>query len=209
MVDGVLQQLGEDDGHGRGDLAGHHTGITFDGDRHGTERRGHALFHHPNQRSHDLGEPDLVVRTLGQRLVHYRDGADASHRLPEGLPGLFALQPPGLEAQQRRDGLQVVLHPVVDLADGGVLGHQLAVATSQLSHVTHQDNGPGRRASIQQGEAMADHRHLVGPFHLVDHRGATGECRPQHRRTQPGVVEPGAGDPPGHSHAMQGGDRVG
>ena len=33
-------------------------------------------------------------------------------------------QPSALEPQQRRDRLEVVLHPVVDLADRGVLGEQ-------------------------------------------------------------------------------------
>ena len=36
-----------------------------------------------------------------------------------------AVDPAGLQPQQRGDRLQVVLHPVVDLPDGGVLGDQL------------------------------------------------------------------------------------
>ena len=60
--------------------------------------------------------------------------------------------PPGLEAQQRRHRLQVVLHPVVDLADRGVLGDQLAVATAQLGDVAQQD----QPADVLAGGAQRD-----------------------------------------------------
>ena len=52
------------------------------------------------------------------------------------------VDPAGLEPQQRRHGLQVVLHPVVDLADGGVLGDQLAVAAAQVGDVAQQHQRP-------------------------------------------------------------------
>ena len=48
------------------------------------------------------------------------------------------VHPPGLQPQQRGHRLQVVLHPVVDLPDRGVLGDQLAVAAAQLGDVAQQ-----------------------------------------------------------------------
>ena len=44
-----------------------------------------------------------------------------SDELAQRLPHRRVARPPGLHAQQRGHGLQVVLHPVVDLPDGGVL----------------------------------------------------------------------------------------
>ena len=44
----------------------------------------------------------------------------------------------GLQPQQGGDRLQVVLHPVVDLPDGRVLGHQLSLAAAQFRHVAKQ-----------------------------------------------------------------------
>ena len=52
--------------------------------------------------------------------------------------GLGRLEAAALEPQQRRDRLQVVLHPVVDLADRGVLGEQQAVPPAQLGDVAEQ-----------------------------------------------------------------------
>ncbi len=77
--------------------------------------------------------------------MHDRDRADPAHRLVQRGPAGLRLHPAGLQPQQGRDGLQVVLHPVVDLPDGGVLGHQLAVAAAQLGDVPaeHQRTGQG------------------------------------------------------------------
>ena len=48
------------------------------------------------------------------------------------------VHPAGLQAQQGGHRLEVVLHPVVDLPDGGVLGDQLALAAAQLGDVPEQ-----------------------------------------------------------------------
>ena len=54
--------------------------------------------------------------------------------------------PPRLQAQQRRHRLEVVLHPVVDLADRRVLGEQLALAAAQLGDVAQQQQRAGALA---------------------------------------------------------------
>ncbi len=67
--------------------------------------------------------------------MHDRDRADPADRLVQGGPAGVRVHPAGLQPQQRGDRLQVVLHPVVDLPDGGVLGHQFAVAAAQFGDV--------------------------------------------------------------------------
>ena len=52
---------------------------------------------------------------------------DVAAQIAQGLLAPAGLEPAALEPQQRRDGLQVVLHPVVDLTDGGVLRQQQPV----------------------------------------------------------------------------------
>jgi hypothetical protein len=71
--------------------------------------------------------------------MHQGNGGDPPHGLLEPLLGLVADHPPGLHPQEGRDGLQVVLHPVMDLADGGVLGDQLHLPAAQLRNVAAQD----------------------------------------------------------------------
>ena len=56
--------------------------------------------------------------------MDYGDTADAPFGLLQGVAGISFWQPPRLEAQQRRDRLQVVLYPVMDFTDGYVLPHQ-------------------------------------------------------------------------------------
>ena len=51
-------------------------------------------------------------------------------------------QPTALQPEQRGDGLQVVLHPVVDLPDGGVLREQEPVATTEVGDVAQQQQDP-------------------------------------------------------------------
>ena len=58
--------------------------------------------------------------------------------------------PAGLQPQQRRHRLQVVLHPVVDLADRGVLGDQLPVAAAHLGDVADQHQRADRHAGRHQ-----------------------------------------------------------
>ena len=83
------------------------------------------------------------------------------------------VDPAGLQAQQRGHGLQVVLHPVVDLADGRVLGDQLAVAAAQVGHVAQQH----QRAEVLPGRPERDrpqdqHRVVVADLGVAGHPAA-------------------------------------
>ena len=61
---------------------------------------------------------DSVSCTSAIEATRRTDSSSAARASGDGHPA-------GLQPQQRGDRLQVVLHPVVDLPDGGVLGHQL------------------------------------------------------------------------------------
>ncbi len=119
------------------------------------------LGDHPPQRVDDLVEVDPLLDRLAQRLVHDRDRADPADRLLQRQPGRLGVHPPRLQAQQRGDGLEVVLHPVVDLADRGVLGHQLPVAPAQVGDVAHQDQRPDVVPLRAQRDGAHDQRHAL------------------------------------------------
>ena len=112
---------------------------------------GGHLHHRGQLAGDDVVEVHRLVETLAQRLVHDRDRAHPADGLVEGGPRLVVGQPPGLHPQQRRHRLQVVLDPVVDLADGRVLGQQVALAPAQLADVTQQQDA--RRCAVRPRSA--------------------------------------------------------
>jgi hypothetical protein len=84
-----------------------------------------------------LVEPWLRVSCTSAIVPTRRTASSSAARAPRR-------HPPGLEAQQRGHRLQVVLHPVVDLADGRVLGQQLLLAAAQLADVAASTIAPMR-----------------------------------------------------------------
>ena len=90
----------------------------------------------------------------------------------------------GLQPQQRRDRLEVVLHPVVDLADGGVLRQEQPVPLPQLAHVPQQQHPAGDGTTGHDRDAAGEQRDLGGLVDLFDHRLAALEGLPHG-----GVVE--------------------
>ena len=139
MLHRVLQQLGKSHRQ-RGRQPGvEHSEISGAARAHAWLGRGRRQ---PSRAAGPLPvEVDGVVHRLGQRVVHDRDGADPSHSLLERGSALSRADPPRLQSQQGRHCLQVVLHPVMDLADGRILGDQLAFTPSYLGHVTAQHQG--------------------------------------------------------------------
>jgi hypothetical protein len=84
--------------------------------------------------------------------------SDPAYRLLQRHPRLDGIHPAGLQAQQRGHRLQVVLHPVVDLPDGGVLGHQRAVPPAHLGDVADQHQRADRHAGRQQRQGAREDR---------------------------------------------------
>ena len=74
-----------------------------------------------------------------------------------------------LQAQQRGHGLQVVLHPVVDLADRRVLADQLALAAAQLGDVA--DEHERRRTHARRACSGMTRSRTVAPA------ASTSVCR--------------------------------
>ena len=108
-------------------------------------------------------EVDFLVHRHRQRVVNQRDRRHPSYRLDQRLAALGVGGPAGLQTQQRGDGLKVVLHPVMDLADRGVLGNQRAVAPFDFGDVANQHRSAGRRCRAPPAAACATaprrHRH--------------------------------------------------
>lgn len=125
------------------------------------------LGHHRPEPVGDLVEVDRLLDGLAQRLVHDCDRADPTYGLLERELGGLVVDPTRLEAQQRGDGLEVVLHPVVDLADRGVLGDQLAVAAAQVGHVTDQDQPADVPPAGTQRDRADDERDALGAIGAV------------------------------------------
>ena len=129
-----------------------------------------ALLGEAQQRADDLDERDVVAGLPRQRLVDEGDRADPAHRLRHRRLGLRVLQPAGLQAQQRRDRLQVVLHPVVDLADRRVLADQQPVALAQVGDVADEQHAAGDLAAGQDRQAAAQQGDVRRLLELLDDR---------------------------------------
>ena len=90
------------------------------------------------------------------------DGGDGGHPalgLGQGLTGLLVRGTAGLHAQQRRHRLQVVLDPVVDLPDGGVLIEQNLLTPTHLGDVTYQEHRPGTAPLERQRDGAHRQEH--------------------------------------------------
>ena len=102
-------------------------------------------------------------------------------------PHLVAAAAPGLHAQQRRDGLQVVLDPVVDLPDGRLLDAQLALAPPRLGEVVdeHQRAGGERDGAVAErapGDLELRGQGAGGAEHGGDAERSPGQLGGAHAR---------------------------
>ena len=161
MLDGVEQQLVEDHHQRGGDLRRQHAEAAppSHADAHLGRRDLRRRAGHPVD---DAVELDRLVAGHGERLVHQGDGRDPPDRLLQRDPGLRHGHPAGLQPQQRGDGLEVVLHPVVDLPDGGVLGDQGSVPATDLGDVPHEHQRADRHAGGHQRQCPGEHRGTAG-----------------------------------------------
>ena len=64
----------------------------------------------------------------------------------------------------------------MNLANGGVFGHEQAVTAAQLGNVTQQHQSTGQLVGLHQGQAMHHDGDVGAPLHLGDHRSASGEA---------------------------------
>ena len=125
----------------------------------------------------DVVEVHAVTGLLGQDLVHSRDCRDPATCLGERLSGLIGLHAAGLQAQEGPDGLQIVLHPVVDFAQRRFLAQERSFAAAQVGDVPHKDDrSPGGIGGDQRHRSQ---RHRRG--RILDLR-ITGESTTGHQR---------------------------
>ena len=106
---------------------------------------------------------DRVSCTIAIERIRRSDSSIACARLRR-------VEPPALQPQQRRDRLQVVLHPVVDLADRRVLRHEHPVPAAQVGDVAQQDERAGGLASSLSSGITRSSIDDVVPLDLLDHR---------------------------------------
>ena len=197
VLEGVLEQLGEDERDGRGLLSR---------ERDRLELRAYvlpgadALDEHRPQPVDELAEVDVVLAVLGQDLVHRGDREDTVHGVLERLARVDVIRA-GLETQQRGDGLEVVLDAVVDLLgedaphdrsavlerDGGVVGDRLeqraivvrerdVAVADELADLTSL---PAQRHPHREGAGTP-----LGPGDLpvLEDEGSAGRMQRLHRR---------------------------
>ena len=111
VLERVLEELGEDERERRRALARERHRLELGRDvLPGDE----PLHEHRAQAVDELAEVDVVLAMLGEHLVHGRDREDPVDGVVERLPRVDVLRA-RLQAEQRRDRLEVVLHAVVDL----------------------------------------------------------------------------------------------
>ena len=143
MFNGVLHQFRQHHRQRRGHQGVQQPEATDPSWHHGLSGGG-DLRGHLYDPVGDVVEIHHLIRGVRQHLVHDGDGADTPHGLVQRRSCLVVVQSPGLKTQQRRHRLEIVLHPVVDLPDRGVLGHEFALAAPQLRDVPdhHQSTDP-------------------------------------------------------------------
>ena len=165
----------------------------------GRPDRGQVAEHRQHLVQHVVHVDD-VLPAAGQRLVHDRDRGHPPDRLLQRRARGRLGHPPGLQPQQRRDGLQVVLHPVVDLPDRGVLGQQRPVAAPDVGDVAdqHQRARLPARAPAAAAPGRASWRDAALDVHRV---GEPAGDAPRRCRRPPPPPPPGRPRPPRVSSA--------
>ena len=106
-----------------------------------------ALDDHPPQPLDELAEVDVVLAALGQHLVDSRDREDPVDRVLERPPRVDVGRA-GLQAEHRGDGLEVVLHAVVDLL-GEHAAHDRAAVLERDRRVV-SDRGEQRPLLVRE-----------------------------------------------------------
>ena len=102
---------------------------------------------------------DVLVESLAEGVVHHGDGGNAAHGLAEGIPGDIAVGAAGLNPEQGCHGLQVVLDPVVDLADRGILRQEFALLVADLRGIPAQHDRADALTAVADRDGAQRHRH--------------------------------------------------
>ncbi len=205
--DGVLQQLGHDDGERRRHLGRDVAELTVD--PHG-ERVAVlvGLLHHPHEGVDDLVEGHLVARLAGEDLVHDGDRPDPALCLGQGYSAFGGIDAASLQAQQRGDRLEVVLHPMMDFPDRGVLCEKETVPPAHVGHVPDEDKAAGHLASGQEGDGPQQQGGVGTSLDLLHDGQAFREGLPDGGGVEPEGRERRSVDGTDDADAVEGAHRV-
>ena len=123
MLQRVLQQLREHERQRGGPVPRQRHRL-----EHGIDllRRPQPLDQHRPQPVEEFSELDVFVAPLSEHLVHRRDRQNPVDRIVQRLPCVDAVRP-RLQPQERRHGLQVVLHAVMNLLSQDAAQHRSPV----------------------------------------------------------------------------------
>src|SRR5207302_9746199 len=184
-------------------------GVALGAEADGLAQRVGRVLGHAHQRADDLLEGHLLAGVAREDLVDDGDGADLPLYVVQGRPPQPGVQAPGSQTEQRRARLQVVLHPVVDLADGGVLRYQEAVPAAQVGHVADEGQRPGYAPLVEKRDAPQADDDVVAPLYLLVDGQDGGEGALDRRLLHAQLVEAQPLGVGGDAHAVEGADRVG
>ena len=145
VLDQLVQHHRQRGGHGRVDP--HRGRVQLDVGVLAAQRAGQHL----DDATGHVGHVHRALELLGQGLVDQGDRGDPAHRVLQGGHRLRVVaEPAGLEPEQGGDRLEVVLDPVVDLADGRLAPGDDPVAPAQLGRLPDQHQGPAAAGAPQQ-----------------------------------------------------------
>ena len=74
-----------------------------------------------------------------------------------------------LQAQQARDGLEIILHPVVDFADHRLLHGQLLFLLPERGHILHHDD-PAQQPPARENRQIAAQKHKAARLDFLFRR---------------------------------------
>ena len=131
---------------------------------------------------HNLLDIDVLAALLREVLMDNGDGEDAVDTLLQRCLYLGRLGPPRLDAQQARDGLQVVLDAVMDLLDDSRLDADFLILGARLRDIRDDDDAHAEIAALADDDLAPDEdepacRDLLLPRTLRLHRLARDMLR--------------------------------
>ena len=190
MLDGVLDQLCQHHHERHRQLGGEHPEPVTVAHRHRRLPCG-DVDHRGKQPGDGLVHVDLFVDAAREQLVHGRDGCHSSDSLDECRSRFLVGRATCLQTQKCGHRLQVVLDPVMNFPDRGVLADQCEVSTLDLGDVADQHHGTGTHTARTQRHRPQQHGR---PARVGFHTHADVGVRPLRRRDDArGDVDHGRG----------------
>src|SRR6266567_8010813 len=104
----------------------------------------HAVAYLGQDAIGDLMDVDYAFFLMTEELVDNGDGDDAADTLAQLIRHLGVIRSSSLQTQERGDGLQIVLHAVMDLLDHRRLDLQLLLILQLVSDILNRHDRASR-----------------------------------------------------------------